>query len=49
MDPGHKNLNLEEKRAIAAIKHNLDKTIKEADKGGMVVTLDTKQYVAEAL
>lgn len=48
MEPRFKNLSREEKGALRELKRNPHITIKEADKGGAVVILDTADYVAEA-
>lgn len=48
-DPLVKNLTPEEKTAIKALKSNRLITIKEADKGGKVVVLDTLAYIVEAI
>lgn len=48
MEPRVKNLWREEKSALTSLKRDPFITIKEADKGGAVVVMDTKDYVAEA-
>lgn len=48
MEPRMKNLSREEKKALRELKQDPSITIKGADKGGAVVIMDTKDYVAEA-
>lgn len=48
MEPRAKNLSREEKKALRELKQDPFLTIKQADKGGSVVVLDTIDYVKEA-
>lgn len=48
MEPHSKNLSRGEKQALGALKRNPHLMIKQADKGGATVILNTKDYVAEA-
>lgn len=47
-EPRAKNLSKEEKLALSSLKQDPFIMIKEADKGGAVVIMNTKDYVAEA-
>lgn len=48
MEPQSKNLTREEKGALHTLKSDPHITLKQADKGGAVVFLDTTDYIAEA-
>lgn len=48
MEPHAKNLTREEKSALKSLKNDPYITIKQADKGGAVVLMNTKDYIAEA-
>jgi len=47
--PGNQNLTIEEKQALADLKHNTDIVIKPADKGSAVVIQNRKDYIDEGL
>lgn len=47
MEPHAKNVSVEEKEALASLSRDSHITIKQADKGGAVVILDTQDYIAE--
>ena len=45
--PHHKNTSRDEYKAIKDLQNNKDIVIKPADKGGAVVVMDLKDYLAE--
>lgn len=48
MEPQVNNVSKEEKDALYGLSKDPHITIKQADKGGAVVILDTQDYIAEA-
>ena len=47
--PRHRNLSIEEYKAIKSLKQNPDIVIKPADKGSAIVMLDKQYYITEGL